>query len=423
MNAVYSKVNEIIFKLFIFNVFFIYYETKFIAGTLHSWCMLFGLFLTLPIVIKKYVDINIKLPLDYFFILILFLIISLGFLVNYSTVDWLNFQAYVLMLATYVYVKENATIETLHFLSSVIKYFLLINGLLMIGQLLGGDFFPARFLAAGDPPLIIASGVSDGPTKNGMLISFALSYMFAGLIFRNIPFSVFDASIFFIGLISIIIATSRAGILSFLFVVVFGCIFALFQYLKKNKIYILKISSIFYISSIVFLLIFISIRYSLNFETLYNLRSPTSNPYGLDVMLYKLNNYGDGSTEERFSSILFFAQMLFESPINFLSVGFGTGTFEALYGLNIHNSYLELIFTTGFMGFFVFLFLIRSILRKSMSGPNVIIIIPVVFSLLSIMIFMSTHDVIRGRIFWFALGFLSSFAYSKSMLTKLVPLK
>ena len=174
--------------------------------------MCFGLVLTIPILVKKYGGAAITLPLDYLLILILFLATVLGFLVNYSTTDWLDLQAYILMLATYVYVKENTTVNTLSYLSSVSKYFLLINGLFVILQLLTGAYFPARLLAAGDPDLLIASGVSDGPTKNGMLISFALSFMFAKLVFKKHDSSLFDTVIFIIGIISLLAASSRSGL-------------------------------------------------------------------------------------------------------------------------------------------------------------------------------------------------------------------
>ena len=89
-----------------------------------------------------------------------------------------------------------------------------------------------------------------------------------------------------------------------------------------------------------------------------------------------------------------------------------------MYGSNIHNSYLELIFTTGFLGFFAFILLIFYIISKALSSNDAIEIIPVLFSLVSVMLFMSTHDVLRGRIFWVALGIISAFAYSSKIRNK-----
>jgi hypothetical protein len=422
MNTALPRINKIIFKFFLFTIFFIYYQTKFIPGTLHAWLIFFGLILTLPILIKKYGGASIKLPLDYLLILILLSLIVLGFLVNYSTTDWLNFQACILMFATYVYVKENTTTNTLAFLSTVIKYFLLINGLLVILQLLSGSYFPARFLAAGDPPLIIASGVSDGPTKNGMLISFALSYMFARFIFKKISFSLLDTLIFLIGILSLLAATSRAGLFSFGAVVIFGSIFALVQALRKIQ-YKLNLQKITIAVSLTWVAVAVISQYGLDFGTLYDFRNPIADRYGLDVMLYKLTVFDDDSTGERFDAIVFFMTQLFESPLHFLTVGFGAGTFDTLHGSSIHNSYLELLFTTGFLGFLVFLFLVGYVVLKALSRINALEIIPMVYALGSTMVFMSVHDVLRGRIFWVALGITSAFAYSNSRCDKLVALK
>jgi O-antigen ligase len=382
-------------------------------GTLHSWLMIIGLIIALPILIKKYCGAGIKLPFDYIAILILFLLIVFGFLLNVPTTTWLDFQAYVLMLVTYVYVKENTTTDTLSFLSSVIKYFLLINGLFVILQLLTGDYFPARFLAAGGPPLIIASGVSDGPTKNGMLISFGLSFMFAKFIFKRLSFSLFEGLTFLIGITSLLFASSRAGLLSFGVVVILGSIFALVQVVrnKQYKLSLLKVT----ILAVAVCAAFASIaHYALSFETLYDLRDPTADRYGLDYMVYKLTIIEDSSTEDRFNTIAFFKKQLSESPLHFLTVGFGPGTFETMYGLNIHNSYLELLFTTGVFGGLAFLFLIGHVMLKALSGRTALEIIPVVFALGSIMVFMATHDVLRGRMFWIPLAIISAFAYSNS---------
>lgn len=413
MNTALPGINKIVFKGFLFTIFFVYYETKVIPGTLHAWLMIFGLMLTIPILGKKYGGASIKIPRDYLLIIILFLVIVLGFLANYSTTDWLNFQAYILMLATYVYVKENTTDDTLNFLSSLIKYFLLINGIFVILQLLTGSYFPARFLAAGDPPLIFATGVSEGATKNGMLISFALSHMFARFIFKKNSFSLFDYLIFLIGIISLLAATSRAGLFSFAAVVVFGSIFALFQSVRKKQYKLSHLNIVVAAGSICAAFAVIS-WYGFDFEILYDFRDSSADRYGLDAMLYKLSVFNDDSTEERFGTIEFGIKQFFESPLHFFSVGFGTGTFEKIFGLNVHNSYFELLFTTGFFGFLVFLLLVVNVVRKALFRIDALKIIPVLFSLCGIMAFMSVHDVLRGRIFWIALGIASAFAYTNS---------
>jgi len=407
------RLNKFIFKFFLLCVFFIYYETKFVPGALHSWLMVIGLILSIPIFVNKYLRHRSSLPLDYLLIFCLFSIIVLGFCVNFQTAERLDFQAYVLMLATYVYVRENTATDTFEFLRLLLKYFLLINGLLVIIQLLSGSYFPARFLAAGDPPLIIASGVSDGPTKNGMLISFALSFLVSGIIFKRIPFSLFDALVFLVGLTSLIISSSRAGLLSFIAVVFFGLLFSFLQVVRRQREYNIDFTKIILFSAFIYIS-FLIIDDSIGFEIFYAFRDPLADRYGADTVVYKLTTFSDSSSEDRFDTASFFVRKFFESPFHFLSVGFGTGTFEKLYGLNMHNSYLELIFTTGFWGFLAFSLLVGSGTLRALSKKNPTVIVPVIFSLISIMVFMSAHDVLRGRIFWIALGMISAYSYSHS---------
>ena len=410
-----QKINKIIFKAFILIIFFIYYETILIPGTLHTWLIFIGLILTAPSLIKKYVGKDIKLPLDYLLVLILMVIIFLGFLVNYSTTDWINCQAYLIMLFTYIYVKENAHKDTLEFLYSVIKYFILIHGLLVILQLWTGSYFPARFFAAGDPALIIASGVFDGPTKNGMITSFALSYMFARIILNKYSFSLFESLIFIIGIIALLASSQRAGLISFCVVVIMASFIILIHKIIKKQ-YKLILLSISFILLIICLAVIIIIQYELDFEILHNfllsVRDPAADKYGINVVIYKLSVFGDDSAEERFNTIKYGFKQIFESPIHLFSLGFGTGTFEKIYGLNVHNSYFELLFTTGIYGFFIFLFLVGYIVRKALSRLNSFEIMPILYAMGSFMVFMLAHDVLRGRMFWIALGITSAFAYS-----------
>jgi len=58
------------------------------------------------------------------------------------------------------------------------------------------------------------------------------------------------------------------------------------------------------------------------------------------------------------------------------------------------------------------LFLVMFVVRKALSSPNAFEIMPILFALGSFMVFMLAHDVLRGRMFWIALGITSAFAYS-----------
>jgi O-antigen ligase len=374
--------------------------------------MFAGSLLTIPILIKNFSRSGDSISVDYLFVLALLFILILGFLLNFPTTNWLNFQAYSLMLVTYVYVKENTTANALRLFASVVRYFLLINGVFMALQLATGSFFPAQLFAAGDPPLIVASGVSDGPTKNGMLISFALSYMFAEYIFNRIRFTLLDNFIFLCGIASLFLASSRAGIFSFITVFVLGSIIALFRAMRKRnrKFRLFKLR---FVAGFAFIISAVTLQDFMGQEGFYYyFQNSQADPYAFKLIQYKLSVFSDSSTEQRADAIEFALNQVFVSPLHIFSVGFGAGTFEQLYGLNVHNSYVELLFTTGLYGFLVFLIFGVRVVRRALARPDAFEIFPMLFSLMSIMVFMAAHDVLRGRIFWIALGFVSAFAYS-----------
>lgn len=404
--------NGVVFRLFVINIFFVHYQTKYFPGTVHTWLMLIGLFLLLPSLAGGRRGAEARIPRDYLLVCLLLMIILAGYLVNMETATWSDLQAYVLMLATYVYVKENTTADSVAFLYSTCKYFLIVNGIFMMLQLVTGKYFPAALLAAGDPPLAIASGVSDGPTKNGMLILFALSFMYARFVFQRLQFAWTDMIAFVIGAASIFLATSRAGVFGFVLVILLGGIFAVFQALRNREFQLSRIR-IAIGAAVVIGGVIVSSMYGLSIASLYDVRDSAADRYGVDALMYKLTVVNDDSLGERFESIRFFFHQIGEFPLQIASVGFGAGTFETLFGKNIHNSYLELLFTTGAAGFLVFAALVAHVLRKASISRNVVIC-PAIFALVSMMMFMATHDVLRGRVFWIALGVIGAFAYSRS---------
>ena len=399
-------INSLLFKAFLICVFFIYYQTKFLPGSLHSWIMLLGIVFMLPATYEKSANGQIKVSQDFFWVLLLAVIIIFGYVINIATATFSNFQAYIMMLITYVYVKHNSDEQTLVFINRLVRWFLLINGILIILQTLTGSYFPARYLASGNPPLEIASGVSDGATKNGFLVAFSLSMMLASLFFKQLKFSFFDFLIFIIGLISLVLSASRAGMLSFGAVVLFGSLFSIIQSLRDKRYRLSQFFILFFII-IAFGGFFIISYLNLNFEMLYEIRDSETGNYGLNVMIYKASNLVDGSIEERFYGFLFFKKLIVESPLHLFSVGYGAGSFETLNGLNIHNSWFELLITTGLFGFVIFIALLVSVTFKAFKQQDSIKYTPIFFALLSVMVFMFAHDVLRGRIFWLGLGIIS----------------
>jgi len=403
-----KQVNRLILQLFLVTTFFVHYQTTFIPGTLHGWMLIPGLMFTLPTLLKKLENRCGRIPVDYGIVVFLGLLFILGFLINYSNAALISLRAYMLTLICYIFVKENISTISMTFIFSLMKYFLLCNGLLVILQFVTGEFYPATYLASGNPPLLLPSGFSDGATKNGMLISFALSFMFGRFLWHRKRASYLELLIFIVGLLSLLLSASRAGILGFIIVVLMGSIFATF----KRRRFRLNRKNIALVAFI-FLIPLGTIYYGeFTFENLLELRDPDSPQSGGKVVVYKLVTIDDDSLLERITNINRAGEMLIESPLHVLSVGFGLGSFIALNrGSNVHNSYVEVLFETGIYGFLAFLFLIVHVIRKALSRRGAVEILPALFALVSVMVFMAFHDVLRGRLFWIAFGIVSSCAY------------
>lgn len=413
-SGIMNSVNQILFKLFLVLLLFVYYETRVVPGTLHTWVMIIGIVLLMPALIKKYLIGAVSLPLDYFLIGILALLVLIGFVSNFGSASADNLQAYILMLVTYVYAKESTSDDTLEFLYAIAKWFVLINGILIVIQFFTGGYFPARLLAAGNPPLEIASGVSDGPTKTGMLIAFSLSILFVQFIYRGYKFTLIDFFILFLGVISLALASSRAGLLSFIGVVFITVLYGIYKSSMSSNFRINKfvvIACVLFVVSSIYVLF-----YGQGLEYLFLLDAFSSSERAVDVLIYKLDNMMDSSTLERFNTVNYFIGMVKESPWVLLSVGFGVGGFEASYGLNIHNSWAEVLATTGVYGFLAFTLLIVYVFHLALSSSRVLQILPLLAAIVSVMIFMLAHDVLRGRLFWTAFGILAGWiaVHSKS---------
>jgi O-antigen ligase len=419
LNVSTKQVSRATLHVFLVLTFFIYYQTKVIPGTLHAWVLVFGLIFTLPALLGRFRLTDGKLSLDYAVVAFLALHFILGYAANVSGATVSQLQAYVLALGCYVFVRENAPSLSITFLASLMKYFLLCNGLFVILQFITGGFYPASYFAAGDPPLLIPSGVSDGPTKNGMLTSFALSFWLARLLWASSRASYLDILTFIVGAVSLVVSASRAGIVSFCVVALIGCVLAVIG----RKAFRVNARNCVILASIVLVPI-IGILVAFDFAKLVELRDPNIDRYAADFLLYKLTASEDDSFDTRFRTVGLALKMILESPAQVLSVGFGLGSFEALNGgVNIHNSYVEVLFETGLYGVLAFLFLTAHVVRKALSRREVVEVLPVLFALMSVMVFMAFHDVLRGRIFWIPLAILASFAYAKTKRTRAVPVE
>ena len=135
-------------------------------------------------------------------------------------------------------------------------------------------------------------------------------------------------------------------------------------------------------------------------ETMQVIEETGNSDAAIRLILHKTSVFIDGSVLERFSTFKNFTNIFSQYPPAIL-FGFGAGTFEELFGLNVHNSYLDLFFATGLIGFLAITFLFMRIMyRFANTVEKDGVMIGLVFALISLTAFMFAHDILRGRIVW-----------------------
>jgi len=403
-----QSIKKILLQLFIISVFFFYYEFRYLSGSIHSFFLILGSLIMVFINSGK-ISNSFKIKYDYLIIYVLGLIIVIGFFLNIKYATFSNLQAYLLGLLSYVFVKDNMKFVKFKWVIKLVRFFLFVNSVLIIIQFITGGYFPARYFAVGDPPFLIASGVSDGPTKNGVLHAFALSVVMTCLIFRKSNFIFGDFLLLVTGLPALIFSASRAGLASFgvsVVVIISFLVFAGRKFPYNSKGLLLSCSS--------FLILFLITAQVGLFDLIEQL---TSNPekYSTSVVLYKLTEWEDDSLDERVKNVDGVRSAAYDSPLSFLTFGTGVGSFEVRnQGMNIHNSYLEIILQNGLFGFIAFTMIILVVFNKILTSTHKNELLPFFIGLIAIMVFMGFHDILRGRIFWMPLGILAAYSSEKS---------
>lgn len=121
-------------QTFLVLMFFVYYQTIGVPGTLHAWALLGGFALTLPTLIQRFIAANFRVPIDYALVWFMGLVMIVGFAVNYGTATALQLQAYPLSLTTYLFVRENAPYLSVEWFHRLMIIFLAINSHLIVLQ-------------------------------------------------------------------------------------------------------------------------------------------------------------------------------------------------------------------------------------------------------------------------------------------------
>jgi len=400
---------------FLVLTFFVYYQTIGLPGTLHSWALILGFTFTLPTLLLRLTRNDFRVPVDYALIGFMGVVMLIGFVANYGAATFWQLQAYLLGLVTYLFVRENMPYVRFEWFSRLMIVFLSINTALMILQFWTGGFFVARTLAAGDSPYLLPSGVSDGPTKNGMLQALALSYVFARLLWLP-KSSLFEKALVAFGLGALILSGSRAGLLAFMMAAI-GCAVLQFATRPAGNLPRKKRSGIRMFLVVTVLLGGI-VRAVIAIPDLVNSMDVN---YAANVLAYKLSlgdnsdaTIEEGSVDTRFSQLTHAIRRIKENPVPVIGVGFGAGSFEVSEGLNMHNSYFEFLYEMGLVSLVALIVLTVWTGRRAFQRNSAEVVVPILTCLFSVMVFMMFHDVLRGRTFWIPLGMIGSLALARN---------
>jgi O-Antigen ligase len=451
----------------------IHYQTRFIPGTFHSWVLLFGCVATIPLLVQEYGTRPWLLPGDYRIVAAMAIVLVIGYLVNWSAADPLTFQAYVLSLASYVFVREQAAQLSLRHFYAVNGWFLLANSVLMLAQFHTGHYYPARFLAAGNPPLLLPSGFADGPTKNGILHGAALAIVFARVVALRVPLGSIEGAAMLLGGFTLLLTTSRAGVAAFL-LTAFACLGVVVFSRAETRMLRARVPALA-LSTLVFLSVFGGGGYALalpgrktaaaSSPTPADAKSPTAagkpiepslasppkpgeplpataaeqvnaQQYASNVVSFKFVSkarpsamLSDDSIATRFATMYTAGYILVHYPVHAI-IGTGLGTFSTLFArfgsrlphtgdidfrdTSAHDSYLEFLVEAGLISFVLLLALVLHVARVALRRRDWVDALPLACMVSVAMGSMLFHDVLRGRVFWVPLGLLAAFAYSRT---------
>ena len=305
-----------------------------------------------------------------------------------------DFRAYALGLLTALALKKLKNIEVLEKFFHICRSFLVLNGGFSAIQFFGYPIFPASYFSANVPENFVV-GLTAGVTQSAMLGLVSTSVVIGSLLYSNQRKGSRIISVFavFAGIGTIALTGSRAALLGLIIVLILlplthrGLARRADVVWRYGMHFILGMYLIFVV---VVALLVTALSEALNFEA-------------ARFIQYKLTTLSDDSTGARFEVWQAAINALSEFPLAFIS-GIGFGTFSIFYGLNPHNSFFEILTAAGIFGLF---FLISccyiSIRRCFLSGEG--LSIGLGLALISMMVMMFFHDLVRSRVFWILIGF------------------
>jgi len=423
--------------LFFFLIFVVHYQTTWSSGTLHSWVLVMGFAITMPLVAVETINANYAISKDYAIGLGMLVLLILGFAVNLGRADSFYFKTHLISFACYAFVRHGMRGVSLRRVEQLVAWFLLLNSVLMILQLVTGRFYVAWWLAAGNPPLAIPSGFADGPTKNGMLHGAALSLVFARLIVSRPRLVSLESIALALGGLTLLLTLSRASVAG-VAVAVVAVAFLSGRIRRRSGIRRHSSTRFRQRAGIVVALVVVFGTAAAGVTYLKSRSGESRNSAWLaSVLSYKFlpqvgksGEFKDASLNTRLATARAVGLYLLENPL-YLALGTGPGTFERIYAevaptlrdtgavlmrdVSTHNSYLEVLVEGGALLLVALLVLIWHVVAKAFRRPDALEILPFLGWLVSTMVFMAFHDVIRGRIFWIPLAVVAAFAYAQQL--------
>lgn len=424
-------VNRQLLWWFLLLVFFIHYETRLAAGTLHSWILFIGILFVIPqIAYRSYLS-HFRVPYDYFIVGLMSLGMLVGYLIRLGESDLLVLQAYVLSLACYVFVRETMPMVSMEGVLKMNALFLIGNSALMLVQFTTGSGYVAKYLLSGDVELMAISGFADGQTKNGMVHAAALSAIFARCAFQKVrPWSL-EVLALLMGVGTLLLTASRAGVVAFFVAAALTVLVALRNF-GLFRLSLPRVFRGFAVLVIAGAVGFAGLQYATSEDALTPERAESvGGRYSTGVIASKFlpkdddisTLLDDGSVAHRFVVYEVAFTIVRDRPWA-LFFGLGFGGFVEMFDLyatdrdlvgtgsgRTHSSWLELLIEGGLIVYVLWLVLMVHVIRGALRREDAVEALPILSALISTMVMMLFHDVLRGRTFWVSLGILGAIAY------------
>lgn len=350
-----------------------------------------------------------------------------AFVANNSQTQFV--RAYFMSAVTYVVVRSFfAKRVNMSVITNVLLAYLLINGALVLLQLLfGHSFFVATyFVNGGVGDYRYPIGIQDIPTMAGLYAALAAVWLICRISFGALRLSFFPVLAVFLGAASVLLCASRASIVTLMvgFLALLGA--SLIHAVRKEALALLLGVVLSGFLFAYWASGFTEAREGLDYKILVAASLPDgSRPVRVD-----------GSVQQRMLAAKMVADVVEEQVErgSFLipMFGVGIGNAESYYKeyvsghgkppwaddvgrntISIHNSFLEFLFEAGGLAFLLLVvFSALPLVKAIRSRDESLLTLAVLF--LSLSSWMLWHDYLRNRPYWILLAMMASAVAAQS---------